>query len=164
MNHFSDSQAKALAILPHITGTLSLLGSSSILYDILKDRNVKMKRPYCRIMLELSLFDILASSSYALSTIPMPAGTIYGARGTTQTCTAAGFFIHLSVGSLLFNLMLTIYYTLSGRYKMTDEDFAKKYERYMHATGVVFTLSVALGKNICCCRHEKIIISAFCNR
>jgi len=47
---------------------------------------------------------------------------------------------------------------------MTDEDFAKKYERYMHATGVVFTLSVALGKNICCCRHEKIIISAFCNR
>ena len=150
MLNYSESQLKALAILPHITGTLSFIGSSFILYEISKDRRVKMKRPYYRIMLELSLFDILASSSYALSTIPMPVGTAYGARGTTQTCTAAGFFASFSLGSLLSNLILTIYYTLSGRYKMTDEEFAKKYERYMHVSCVVLTLSVAIGKNICC--------------
>eukprot|EP00956_Cyclotella_meneghiniana_P007695 scaffold10316_cov71-Cyclotella_meneghiniana.AAC.11 len=91
-HNYSETQLKILAILPHITGTLSVLGSSFIICDIWKNRSIKMKRPYYRILLGLSLCDFVASTSFALSTIPMPVDTpgVFGAKGTTQTCTAAG--------------------------------------------------------------------------
>ena len=148
-HNYNETQMKILAIIPHITGTLSALGSFSIICDIWKNRDNKMKRPYYRILLGLSLFDFLASTSLALSTIPMPADTpgVFGAKGTTQTCTAAGFFVQLSEGSMIYNLILSIYYTLSGRYKMTDDEFAKKCEPYMHGFTIIFTLGIAIGKN-----------------
>lgn len=108
-----------------------------------------MKRPYYRILLGLSLCDFVASTSFALSTIPMPVDTpgVFGAKGTTQTCTAAGFFLQLSAGSMMYNLILSIYYTFSGLYKMTDDEFAKKYEPYLHVFAVMITLGIAFGKN-----------------
>ena len=138
---------KTLAIIPHVTGTLSFLGSCSILYDIWKDRCGKMKKPYYRMLLGLSLFDLLSSAAFAVSTIPMPVDTpgVYGARGTTQTCTAAGFFNQLLLGSLLYNLMLAIYYTLSQQNKLTDKEFAEKYEMKLHGTIWVVTVSIAIG-------------------
>jgi hypothetical protein len=142
------SQQKTLAIFPHISGTLSLLGSLTILLDIYQDRSYKIRQPYYRILLGMSLFDVLTSCSLILSTIPIPEGTpgVYGARGTTQTCTASGFFNQLMLGSILYNLVLAVYYTLSGRFKMSDEEFATRYERGLHGVVVVVTVGVALGE------------------
>ena len=144
----SDSQMKTLAIIPHVTGTLSFLGSCSILYDIWRDRRRKMKKPYYRMLLGLSLFDLLSSAAFAVSTIPMPVDTprVYGARGTTQTCTSAGFFNQLILGSMLYNLMLAIYYNLSQRNKLTDEEFAEKYEMKLHGIIWIVAVGIALGK------------------
>jgi len=141
----SDSQMKTLAIIPHVTGTLFFLGSCSILYDIWRDRRGKMKKPYYRMLLGLSLFDLLSSAAFAVSTIPMPVDTprVYGARGTTQTCTSAGFFNQLILGSMLYNLMLAIYYNLSQRNKLTDEEFAEKYEMKLH--GIIWIVAVGIA-------------------
>ena len=71
---------------------------------------------------------------------------MYGARGTTQTCTAQGFFNELMLGSIFYNFVLALYYTLSGKYKKSDEEFAKRYEPYLHGAAIVITLGFAVGK------------------
>lgn len=107
-----------------------------------------MKQPYYRILLGMSTFDVLCSASLCFSTAPIPAGTegVWGAKGTTQTCTASGFFNQFMLGSFLYNLVLAIYYSLSGTYRMTDEDFARKYEPILHVLAVLATVGIAVGE------------------
>mmetsp|Transcript_14336 Transcript_14336/g.29506 ORF Transcript_14336/g.29506 Transcript_14336/m.29506 type:complete len:332 (+) Transcript_14336:66-1061(+) len=145
---FSFSQRKALSIIPHITGALSVIGSLSILYDILKDRSRKLHRPYYRILLGMSFFDVFASASLGMSTLPIPKGTegVYGAMGTTRTCAAQGFFIQLMLVSPFYNLMLAWYYLLLGKNKpLSEEAIASKYEKYMHAFAMIPVLFAVMG-------------------
>jgi len=140
------SQTKALAIIPHVTGPLSLIGSCSILYDILSDRNKKLKRPYYRILLGMSISDAMTSLWLGLSTWPIPRGTegVYGAIGTTASCTCQGFFIQLMVMSPIYNLNLSVYYLLLSKYHLTEETIAKRFERYMHAGAMVIGFGFAI--------------------
>jgi hypothetical protein len=135
-------------MIPRITGALSILGSCSILYDIYMNRERKMKQPYYRILLGMSLFDVLCSTSICMTTLPMPVDTpgVHGARGNTQACTASGFFNQFMLGSILYNLVLAVYYTMSGRFKMSDEEFARRYEPHLHWVTVVVTVGVAIGE------------------
>mmetsp|Transcript_17701 Transcript_17701/g.36043 ORF Transcript_17701/g.36043 Transcript_17701/m.36043 type:complete len:332 (-) Transcript_17701:114-1109(-) len=145
---FSLNQKKALSIIPHITGTLSIVGSLSILYDIWKYRSRKLHRPYYRILLGMSFFDVFASASLGMSTWPIPRGTegVYGAIGTTQTCTAQGFFAQLILVSPFYNLMLAWYYLLLGKNKpLSEEAIASKYEKYMHAFAMIPVLFAVMG-------------------
>mmetsp|Transcript_8141 Transcript_8141/g.14729 ORF Transcript_8141/g.14729 Transcript_8141/m.14729 type:complete len:336 (-) Transcript_8141:770-1777(-) len=146
MGHLTLAQKKALAIIPHVTGPLSLIGSCSILYDILSDRKKKLKRPYYRILLGISITDAIVSVWLGLSTWPIPRGTegVYGAIGTTASCTAQGFFVQLSVFGPIYNLNLSIYYLLLVKYQLTEEYIAKRYERYMHAVALLFGLGSAI--------------------
>lgn len=71
---------------------------------------------------------------------------VYGAMGTKQTCTAQGFFNQFMLGGVLYNFVLSIYYALSGIYKIEDEVFTKRYEVWLHGTAVVITIGSALGE------------------
>lgn len=139
------SQAKALSIIPHVTGTMSVLGSGSILHDVLSDGGEKLKRPYHRILLGLSTADALSSLALALSTLPIPARTagVYRAIGTTSTCTAQGFFVQLYVLSCFYSVILSAYYLLLGKYRLSDEEIAT-YEKWMHAAAIALGLGFAL--------------------
>jgi len=139
----TSAPKKALSIIPHVTGLLSLLGSCSILYDIWIDRKRKLKKPYYRILLGMSCADAITSFWLGLSTWPIPRGTegVYGASGNTQTCTAQGFFVQLMVLSPCYNLNLSVYYLLLGKYQLTEEQISTRYERYMHG----FSLLVGFG-------------------
>jgi len=91
MTHTPES--KALAIIPHVTGTLSVLGSCWILYDVwTRLKRKKSITTYHRILMGMSVYDAVCSFSLGLSTWPMPIGTegVYAAVGNTQTCTAQG--------------------------------------------------------------------------
>lgn len=142
----ATTKAKALAIIPHVTGPLSLLGSCSIFYDIWSDRKQKLKRPYFRILLGLSIADAITSFWLGLSTWPIPEGTdgVYGASGNTQTCTAQGFFVQLIVLSPCYNLNLSLYYLLLGKYHLTEEQISKRFERYMHAGAIITAFGFAI--------------------
>jgi len=134
--------------IPHITGALSLLGSGWILYDIVwAGRKRELPQPYSRIILCISIFDFLSSASLGLSTWPIPRGTdgVYGAVGTTQSCTAQGFFGQLFIGSLFYNMMLAIYYLLIGKYKFSEEEITRRYEPWMHLSAITFTVAVAVA-------------------
>jgi hypothetical protein len=96
-NFFSVHQQIALSIVPVITGFLSLLGSSFIIYLIYKDREKKLKKTYHRLLLGISTSDWLNSARACTSSFLMPRGTpgVWKAQGTQATCTMQGFFAQL---------------------------------------------------------------------
>merc|ERR1719197_478155 len=94
----STAKRKALALVPKCTGSLSLVGSLFIMQDVIRDKRKRSESVYHRIMLGLSLFDSFASVVNVLSTWPTPmdqADRIFLASGSTETCTAQGFFNEL---------------------------------------------------------------------
>mmetsp|Transcript_3104 Transcript_3104/g.7296 ORF Transcript_3104/g.7296 Transcript_3104/m.7296 type:complete len:126 (+) Transcript_3104:209-586(+) len=112
MTSLDDAELTTLAIIPIITGTISVIASSYVLQDIIRDPKKRM-RTYCRLVFGMAAIDFLTSLMYAFSTLPMEKGVaVYGvfAVGNHSTCTTQAFFYsngnrvaHLS---LLFGMVL----------------------------------------------------------
>ncbi len=98
-------RVKIISIVPHFTGALSIIGSSCIIFGIVRRRirvrrasitTRRRKRTYHRLMLALSCCDLLSSVAFFLSTWVIPQGENegwknpyhYAAVGNEQTCTA----------------------------------------------------------------------------
>ena len=92
-----ESQRKALAIVPKVTGGISFCCSCLIFQHVLRDPK-KRKSTYHRLMAGMSLSDMFGSFfGFFLSTWPFPKETgMFGASGSLQTCDAAGFFVRLT--------------------------------------------------------------------
>lgn len=116
---------KAAVFIPGVTGSVSSIASIIILSIILRSER-KLSTTYHRIMFFMSFWDIVASISVALTTLPMPKDVIYPYSGFTAgnraTCTAQGFLIFFGT-ALVFggNIALNIYYLCAIRYKMRDD-------------------------------------------
>ena len=78
------AQQKAVAIVPKCTAAASILGSATIIF-LLTFREDK-HTTYHRLVLGMSLCDILASIAHFCTTWPIPRGTqgVYGAVGNQQ--------------------------------------------------------------------------------
>lgn len=90
-----------LAWLPRIASLLSFLGSFYIAQDVLKSRHQGLS-VYQELLLGICTFDLISSTGYIFSTLPIPEVDsygqptgVYGAMGSDATCTAQGFFIVL---------------------------------------------------------------------
>lgn len=153
--HFSEDHSasetisgrdKSLAIVPHFSSALSILGSAWIIIDIVRDHNKKLGTVYHRLLLGMSSVDLLSSCFYFLSTWPIPEGTpnVYAASGNTATCTMQGFFVQLGIATPLYNGFLSIYYLLVLRYGWKEHDF-RRVERCMHAFSLIFALGTAFA-------------------
>lgn len=137
----TENQQKANAIIPKFTASLSLIGSTFIVFHVLQSKK-RRHRVYHRILLGLSLMDMISSFKSFLSTWPIPEGTTFGAVGSTQSCTAAGFFGHASsLASALYNGSLTVYFLLTIKY---GRKHFRGIEPFLHA----IPLSVGWGTAI----------------
>ncbi len=111
-------------IIPTISGSLSIVSSSLIIYIILRSQS-KFKSPYHIIMFCLSVSDIIASTAMAFATVPMPKDVIYPFEGAifgnTRTCELQGFAYMLGVSLVLCsNISLNIFYLCTIRYGMSE--------------------------------------------
>jgi hypothetical protein len=62
-------------------------------------------------MVAMSIFDLMGSAAYSLTTLPIPTEYyVQGAQGTQATCTAQGFFIQVGTTSAFINVSLAAYY------------------------------------------------------
>ena len=68
--NIDDNQEKVVSILFVFSGTLSVVGSSTIVYKVLKNR--ANATPYDRLMLGLSSCDILASLNFMMAPFLVP--------------------------------------------------------------------------------------------
>jgi hypothetical protein len=123
---FSAAQMKCLALAPKFTAALSIFGTIYVIRSVLTSPK-KRKLVYHRILLCISLIDLIIGICMFLSTWPIPAGTpnVYGAVGTTETCTAQGYFLQLAIMGPLFNAALSLYYLLMIRYNFSEERLDK---------------------------------------
>lgn len=133
---WSRRQQIVLAIVPKVSSILSLFGSFWILIEVLTDKSrlPKRRHPYHRLLLGMSVYDILESVWNFCSTWAIPRGTagVWEPRGTTATCSAQGFFLTLSVAVPIYNAFLSLYYVMVINYGIDDQKIAKCAEPAMH--------------------------------
>ena len=126
--HLSHNQSIALASCMKVSAFLSIAGSSIVIYQILAPhkREVMLKTMYHRIILTLSLMDIIGSLALFMSTWPIPKDTvhddwIWGNVGNQITCDIQGYFVQSSVLSVSISTsFLCIYFMLLIRYKWSE--------------------------------------------
>ncbi|KAL7545981.1 hypothetical protein ACHAWF_009330, partial [Thalassiosira exigua] len=106
----TQPKRNALVWVPRVTAILSGLGSSFVLFDVMRARR-NWDSLFHQLMVQMALFDIIGSAAFAFTSLPIP--SIYyvqGARGNAATCTAQGFFIQLGTIACFTNVSLAFYY------------------------------------------------------
>jgi hypothetical protein len=140
---WTEEQQKAISIIPHVTGALSILGSAFIVYDVVSDRK-KWSSTYHRLLFGMGLYDFVSSFATALSTVPMPSESGDFSYGNAATCTAQGMFVNLNIASPLYNFMLSIYFLLTVTFRWSKDDVKKKVEVWFHAFPFVWVLMTTI--------------------
>jgi len=152
VSDLSDGQEMVLALLQLVSGTLSLIGSSTIILKITRNlyKN-KASTPYDRIILGLSSCDILISCTHIVSPFLLPRDTSQRvwAMGSESTCRNLGFMAQLSMWGPWYNCLLSFYYLLTVRFQVKRTDFNRKYETWVHLVGAFFFPVTAIIGYIC---------------
>ncbi len=91
----SVSYQIALSITSIPGGLISFFSSAAVINMILRSKQ-KPKSPSKRIMFFVSLYDMFQSSAMALSVLPTPKGSQWGATGNNVTCSMQGFVYQVS--------------------------------------------------------------------
>ena len=138
-NGFTISHVKTMIITYKITAGLSILGSSYIIQDILRDPQKRNESTYHRIMFGLSCSDIIHSSfCYFLGTWVMPRGEQLFAVGSNATCNIAGFFSSIGyISTFLYSCSLATFYLLKLKYSWVDRKIKdiEKWLLFLPCTG-----------------------------
>ena len=160
----THAQMVAMAITPKVSGFLSLLGSGYIVRDCFRQLKSGERgrggtvstnssaHIYQRLMIGMSISDMIMSFGFVLSTLPAPRGSpdVWGAIGNTQSCTFAGMFTLFGVVPTLYNGSLSIYYLLRIRNGWTQSQL-RNVEKWLHGVPVIWGIMcvlVALSKKL----------------
>eukprot|EP00567_Pseudictyota_dubia_P005595 CAMPEP_0197441010 /NCGR_PEP_ID=MMETSP1175-20131217/7381_1 /TAXON_ID=1003142 /ORGANISM="Triceratium dubium, Strain CCMP147" /LENGTH=468 /DNA_ID=CAMNT_0042971223 /DNA_START=227 /DNA_END=1633 /DNA_ORIENTATION=- len=138
--------ARTVAVyVPLLSGSLSMMGSGSILCSIYHGRKTKLRDPQHRILGMMSIFDMFYSLCKALTFVLYPAGFGVPTFGNATTCTIQGFFTQFGYGAGTYNLVLSLYYYLTINRGMKQRDFARRLEKVLHFFVVSLHISFAIA-------------------
>mmetsp|Transcript_5549 Transcript_5549/g.6349 ORF Transcript_5549/g.6349 Transcript_5549/m.6349 type:complete len:617 (-) Transcript_5549:351-2201(-) len=138
--NFTRAQQLTLEVTPKVTGTLSFVGSCSIIYEIWRLKPSKRQVTH-HILLCMSIVDAFNSFAMFLATWPIPKP--YGS-GNIATCNAQGFVIQFAICILFWNAALASAFLLKIKYNWTDYQ-VRKLLPYFHVViwGFAFSTAVA---------------------
>merc|ERR1719491_1836319 len=117
-----------LSLIPHFTGSLSVLGSSAIIYMVLSDRENKLLIPKHRLMLAMSVYDVIQSLALAMSTLPFPKEFDTYSYGNMTTCKIQYFFVAVGLAVPMYNASLCLLYYLTIQHRWPSKHFGTKIE------------------------------------
>ncbi len=141
-------------IAPRITGTMSAV--TSLLIIILVARSTtKLGSTFHRIMIGMSLSDILSSTAMAFTTLPMPRPGLSEAvdnydydglrLGNTFTCTVQGFsFATGFFGTYAYTVALCIYFASAIFFKLKMKTISRCLEPLLHLMVLTAVLSISV--------------------
>jgi len=136
----SEAKRMALAWIPRVGAILSMLGSTLMIVEVLRDKE-KRKKVIGELIISLSAFDIIGSLGYAFTSYPTPEEDyIYGARGNGVSCSIQGFFIQIGTISLYLNVSIAFYYLLIIQCSWREHRLKKSWVYYM-----LFAVPVLIG-------------------
>eukprot|EP00977_Amphora_coffeiformis_P026742 scaffold29618_cov183-Amphora_coffeaeformis.AAC.4 len=105
-----------------VTSSLSSVGSILVLLTLSRIPKDKRSTVYHRLIMIISLYDLIVSIAYGSVTLPAPAETgLHWAHGTVATCSAQGFFRQWGSATFAYSAGLIIYYVLVVRYNVQEE-------------------------------------------
>jgi hypothetical protein len=144
---FTLAQQVAITLVPAFTGSLSILGSSCIIWMLLQNNRKKLKSVKYRFLFALCFWDIYNSLLFVFWSLPIPKGTpgVWGAMGNKASCDAQGAFIQFGILGSLYNGALALYYYKSLCFSMKDEQIAKRYEKWIHIGSFVWASGTAIA-------------------
>jgi hypothetical protein len=142
----SDAQEKVLAILPIPSAILSILGSATILYMSLKTRKERKWTTYTRLLIGMSVADIISSVALGAAAFlrPRESQQVW-TFGNESTCSAIGFLTQFSYSGLFYNAMLSFYFVLSVRFHLKNEYITRTFEPFMHFLSLMYPLVTAIA-------------------
>lgn len=151
-NTWSYSQKLSLSIATKWSATLSIIGSCYIIQHNLKpdsQRSERLNNVYNRLLLVLSICDLMISSASFASTWAMPVDDpqtfLIHNKGNQTTCDLQGFFIQFGGFSVaLYNACLCLYFLLSTRYSISNAKIKRFYEPLFHIISLGFPFSVGV--------------------
>jgi hypothetical protein len=144
---YTLAQQVAITLVPAFSGTLSFLGSSCIIWLLLKDNRKKLKSVKHRILFALCFTDLINSLVFVFWSLPVPKDTpgVWGALGNKASCDAQAVFIHFGNIGSFYNTALALYFYKSLCYSMKDEQIAKRYEKWIHIVSIGWCLGTAIA-------------------
>lgn len=96
---------------------------------------------YHRLLVGMSVLDVLQSLAAAVGTLAVPAstGVVFG-FGTAATCSAQGFFSQLASAIPMYTACLNTYFMLRIRYNVSELVLQTRYEVWFHAIPIGFAV------------------------
>lgn len=149
-----------VAIGPKLPALLSLLGSYTIIREVITDLRQKNRsgralvvraastscEPLSRTLISLCVGDIASSVAWFLSTWMFPTdtpGEVWGNVGNVTTCRLQGFLLQFGITAApLFNTIYAFLSLLLLRYRCADKDLVRL-EPYFHA--IIWTSSFGMA-------------------
>ena len=131
-----------------LAATLTLIGSVMVMVDILRDKN--KRKLYHQIMLGMVIFDFITGLAFVMGPLPVPQywdgdpTVVLGAHGTTGTCVMQAFLVQLGLGTIFYNVSLTVYYKLVIVHGWRA-DRLQKYRIWFHLIPTTLAVGLALG-------------------
>lgn len=148
-DHPGHKEMVAQKLIQALSGVLSIIGSVLIIYIITRRGRCQLLRD--RLLLGMSVFDVLSSVAQGLSVIPNPQITSCSTGiGNLTTCSIQGFFVQIGFAVPCYQAMLSVFYLLTIKYQMNPMIVAEKYELIMHAYAIIpctITASIGAAKN-----------------
>ncbi|GKY92002.1 hypothetical protein MPSEU_000171800 [Mayamaea pseudoterrestris] len=149
------AQLIAIAMTPRVTGVFSMLGSGYIVHDCWRQLRTTVRgrggivstaHTYQRLMIGLSVSDMIMTFGFVLSTLPIPRDTpyIWGNVGNTKSCAFAGMFTTFGVVPTMYNASLSIYYLLRIRHGWTPTQL-RKVETWLHIVPWVWGVCIVVA-------------------
>ncbi|KAL3936992.1 MAG: hypothetical protein SGBAC_007807 [Bacillariaceae sp.] len=137
----SDVQEMVLALVPIPSAALSIFGSTCIIYMSLKSRNERLWTPYTRLLMGMSICDIISSMTLAVAAFmrPQESGRVW-TFGSEATCSAVGLLTQFSYSGLFYNAMLSLYFLLSTRFRLKNDVITRRFEPIMHFLSLGFPI------------------------
>jgi hypothetical protein len=122
------------------------VGGNNISNNTRKRKQAKRNHPYHRLLLAMSIYDILEGFWNFTSTWPIPRDTPnrLWASGTIGTCSAQGFFLQLALAVPVYNAFLAMYYMLVINFRFTEGTLVRYVEPAMHIFAGIMAFGTAI--------------------
>jgi hypothetical protein len=137
MSTYSASQLNVLKWISWPTAVLSVLGSSSIIYHIVKSRSFYSRN---RLLMGVCIFDIVLSLSISV-------GGVVAAKfpDSRAICQTHGFSVQLGSAVSYYTGALNLYLMLLVRNNVSEPRMAAAYEPWFHAVCILYPLITAIA-------------------
>lgn len=138
----SATQKTILAFLPIPSAILSIIGSSVIIYMAYLSKKSRSWTPYNRLLVAMSIYDIISSIALASAAFMNDKETSNKAwaMGNDSTCSTIGFLNQISYSGTLYNAALSYYFLFTARFGMKNDLVARRIEPTMHVISVGFPM------------------------